>query len=115
MKGWLEKYKLALTIVTTIVVIFATAWSARAYLDGYCTDAELFEVRAEIQAVSDESKCGDIVYRIDKILSDMFEIESRYTDGQDMTRTDKKRYKKLKKRLKRWEGYEKDLGCEPDE
>ncbi len=107
MKDWLEKYKLALTIATTIVVIFATAWGARAYLDGYATDQEL-------QAVSDESKCGDIVYRIDRILADMFEIESRYEEGQAMTRTDKKRYKKLKKRLKRWEGYEKDLKCEPD-
>jgi hypothetical protein len=107
MKDWLEKYRIALTIVTAVIVIFGSAWGARAYLDGYCTDAEL-------QAVSDESKCGDIVYRIDKILSDIWEIENRYEDGKKMTPTDKRRYKKLKKRLNRWEGYEKDLKCEPE-
>ena len=107
MKDFLEKYKIALAIVTAVIVIFGSAWTARAYLDGYCTDAEL-------QAVSDESKCGDIVYRIDKILNDIWDIESRYEEGAKMTTTDKKRYKKLKKRLKRWEGYEKDLKCEPE-
>ena len=107
MKDWLEKYKIILGVVVTVIVIFGSAFSVRAYLDGYCTDAEL-------QAVSDESKCGDIVYRIDKILADIWEIENRYEDGQKMTSTDKKRYKKLKKRLKRWEGYEKDLKCEPE-
>jgi hypothetical protein len=107
MKDFLEKYKLILGVVISVTFIFGSAWGARAYLDGYCTDEEL-------QAVSDESKCGDIVYRIDKILADIWEIENRYEDGRAMTPTDKKRYKKLNKRLKRWEGYEKDLKCEPE-
>jgi hypothetical protein len=114
-KDWLEKYKLGLAIVGSLIVIFVSVWGIRAYMDTYCTDQELGAVRAEIKKVSDESKCGDIVYRIDKILSDIWEIENRYEDGRSMAPTDKKRYKKLKKRLKRWEGYEKELKCEPDE
>jgi len=114
-KKALEKYKNYLWLAVAVIGIFGSAFGARAYLDTYCTDAELGEVRAEIQAVSDESKCGDVVYRIDKILGDIWEIENRYEDGKKMTPTDKKRYKKLKKRLKRWEGYEKDLKCEPED
>ncbi len=108
MKDFLEKYKAFLYCFVSLLSVAGIAWAASGHLsDNYAT-------HAEVQAVSDESKCGDIVYRIDKILADIWEIENRYGDGQKMAATDKKRYKKLKKRLKRWEGYEKDLKCEPE-
>ncbi len=108
MKDLLEKYKAFLYCIVSLLTVVGITWAGSGHLAG------TYATHEEVQAVSDESKCGDIVYRIDKILADIYEIENRYEDGQKMTVTDKKRYKKLKKRLKRWEGYEEKLNCEPE-
>jgi hypothetical protein len=107
MKDFLEKYKAVLYVVVAVIGIFGTAFGARAYLDGYCTDLELAEVRAE-------SKCGDIGYQLDKILRDIWEIEARYEPGAPMTNTDRQRLEKLRKALGKWEKYEASWGCEPE-
>ncbi len=108
MKDFIEKYKAFLYCFVSLLTVAGIAWGASGHLTGtYATHEEVAEVQAD-------SKCGDIGYQLDKILQDLWDIESRYRHGQPMTPADRQRYEKLQKQLKKLERYEVSWGCEPE-
>lgn len=70
---------------------------------------KVFATKAELRRLAMESKCADIEYQIDKVLSRIWDIEDRYGGSGNintMTPQDKRRYQDLLKQLEKWRNWQ---------
>jgi hypothetical protein len=103
----LEKYKLWLAVIGSLVGLVLIGWRGNVYLNTTYARAE------RLAAVEQGSQCNEIGYQIDKILRSIWEIEDRYPDGARMGPVDAKRYRELLKQLQKWEKHRDNMGCVP--